>query len=65
MKPLKVLCYAINTIKKKFQEEQRNILVGLIATFYEDKLVHLSLSTSYRLEKEILERFPSQKLVST
>ncbi|KAL1492416.1 hypothetical protein ABEB36_010668 [Hypothenemus hampei] len=48
--------------KNKFEEEQRNMLVALIATFYEDKSTHMSLAASYRLEKEILERFPTEKI---
>ncbi|KAF5303243.1 hypothetical protein FQR65_LT18998 [Abscondita terminalis] len=48
---------------KKFQEDQRILLIALIASYYEEKSVQLSLSSSYRIEKEILERFPTEKLV--
>uniref|UniRef100_A0A6P7GLI9 Uncharacterized protein LOC114344121 n=1 Tax=Diabrotica virgifera virgifera TaxID=50390 RepID=A0A6P7GLI9_DIAVI len=46
----------------KFKEEQRLLLVGLIAGYYEEKSLQLSLSASQRLEQEILERFPTEKL---
>ncbi|KAK5647940.1 hypothetical protein RI129_002832 [Pyrocoelia pectoralis] len=48
----------------KFQEEQRIVLVGLVAGYYDEKSVQMSLASSYRLEQEILEqRFPNEKLV--
>lgn len=48
----------------KFHEEQRSALINLIAIFFEEKGVHISLSHSYKLEMEILERFPTEQLVS-
>lgn len=48
----------------KFQEDQRIALINLIAQFFEEKGVQISLSQSYKLEREILERFPTEKLVS-
>lgn len=47
----------------KFDEEQRNSLITLIARCFEDKSIKMSLTASYKVEKEILERFPSEKLV--
>jgi len=47
----------------QFHEDQRSILISLIAQHYEEKGVKMSLTTSYQLEKQILERFPSEKLV--
>lgn len=47
----------------KFKEEQRILLVGLIAGYYEEKSLQLTLALSHRLEQEILERFPTEKLV--
>ncbi|KAK4884150.1 hypothetical protein RN001_000421 [Aquatica leii] len=46
----------------KFDEEQRNSLITLIAKFFEDKSLKMSLATSYKIEREILKRFPSEKL---
>ena len=45
-----------------FHEDQRSILISLIAQYYEEKGVKMSLSD--QLEREILERFPSEKLVT-
>lgn len=36
----------------------------MIAKYYEDKGVPLTMRQSYRLEKEILEKFSTEKLVS-
>ncbi|KAF5290676.1 hypothetical protein FQR65_LT01966 [Abscondita terminalis] len=49
-------------MNKKFQDEQRTSLVNLISQHFEEKGVSMSLNTSYRLENEILERFPTEKL---
>jgi len=46
-----------------FHEDQRSVLISLIAHYYEEKGVKMSLAASYQLEKQILERFPSEKLV--
>jgi len=46
-----------------FHEDQRSVLISLIAHYYEEKGVKMSLTASYQLEKQILERFPSEKLV--
>lgn len=47
----------------KFEEEQRSSLIGIIAQYFSEKGIKLSLATSYRLEREIIEKFPSEKLV--
>lgn len=46
----------------KFDEEQRVCLVGLIVQFFEQRGIPMSLAASYKLEQEIIERFPSEKL---
>lgn len=46
-----------------FHEDQRSVLIFLIAQYYEEKGVKMSLTASYQLEQQILERFPSEKLV--
>ncbi|CAH0549725.1 unnamed protein product [Brassicogethes aeneus] len=46
----------------KFQDDQRTSLINLVAQFFEDKGVPITLAISYRLEKEILDRFPNEKL---
>jgi len=46
-----------------FHEDQRSVLISLIAHYYEEKGVKMSLAASYQLEKQTLERFPSEKLV--
>lgn len=46
----------------KFQEEQRNILITLVAQYFEDSKIHLSLKTSHRLEDEIIHRFPTEEI---
>ncbi|KAF0709664.1 Uncharacterized protein FWK35_00022064, partial [Aphis craccivora] len=45
-----------------FHEDQRSVLISLIAQYYEEKGVKMSLAASYQLEQQILERFPSEKL---
>lgn len=50
--------------KHNFGEEQRSTLINSIAQFFHNNNIHLKLSKSYMLEKEIIERFPSEKLVS-
>lgn len=46
----------------KFEDEQRS-LINTCAHFFEENNIKMSMSASYRLEKEILE-FPTEKLVS-
>lgn len=48
-----------------FGEDQRNTLINLIASFFEERDLPLSVSTSNRLEREILLRFPTEKLASS
>lgn len=47
-----------------FQDAQRLSLIKLIAHYFDDFDLHLSLSKCSQLEKEILERFPTEKIVS-
>lgn len=47
----------------KFQEEQRNSLVALIAKYFEEKGLDMTLAKSYQLEKELLATFQNEKLV--
>ncbi|KRT85245.1 hypothetical protein AMK59_64, partial [Oryctes borbonicus] len=46
----------------KFLEEHRSLLINIIAEYFIEKQHHLSLPESLRLEKEIVERFPTEKL---
>ncbi|KAB0790611.1 hypothetical protein PPYR_14983 [Photinus pyralis] len=46
----------------KFNEEQRTSLIACIAQYFEEKGKTMSLAVSYRIENEILERFPTEKL---
>lgn len=48
----------------KFEDEQRSLLINTCAHFFEENSIKMSMAESYRLEKEILERFPTEKLVS-
>ncbi|XP_055914185.1 uncharacterized protein LOC129947587 isoform X1 [Eupeodes corollae] len=47
---------------KKFQTEHRQLLIGLVAEYFEENSIPLTLKTSYRIEREILDRFPTEKL---
>ncbi|XP_024890051.1 uncharacterized protein LOC112466264 [Temnothorax curvispinosus] len=47
---------------EKFDDEQRSLLINTCANFFEKNNIKMSMADSYRLEKEILERFPTQKL---
>lgn len=47
----------------KFDDDQRSQLIYILAHYFDEKNISLSLSTSYRLEREILERFPTEKIV--
>ena len=49
----------------KFDESQRMLLIKTIAQYYDDNAMQLSLRGSYEMEKQIDERFPSEKIVST
>lgn len=50
---------------KKFDEEQRSRLIAIIAHYFEDKGITMTMKTSYRLEEEISNRFPTESLVSS
>lgn len=43
-------------------EEHRNLIINIIATFFETNSYHMSLQISYKLENEILVMFPSEKI---
>lgn len=46
------------------EDEQRSLLINTCANFFEEHSIKMSMTESYRLEKEILEKFPTEKLVS-
>ncbi|KAJ8943559.1 hypothetical protein NQ314_009713 [Rhamnusium bicolor] len=46
-----------------FQEDQRFALITLIAQSFQERQIKMTLAASYQIEKEILERFPSEKLI--
>lgn len=46
----------------KLLAEHRSILISIICCYFEENNLHMSLKTSYRLENEILNRFPGEKL---
>lgn len=57
----------LNEYYKKFscfEDEQRTLLISTIAQFFQEKNEDMSLSTSYRLEREIAETYPTEKLVN-
>lgn len=47
----------------KFQDDQRSLLVTLIAQYFQEKGVKMTLAASHKIEREIIERFPAEKLV--
>lgn len=46
----------------RLNEEQRNLVITMIGSYFDQRSYHMSLQTSYRLEKEILAMFPSEKV---
>lgn len=44
-----------------FKDDERLMLIKLVAKYFEDNNIHLSLATSYRMEEEIVARFPTEK----
>ncbi|XP_031353765.1 uncharacterized protein LOC116178415 [Photinus pyralis] len=46
----------------KFENEQRGALISLIARYFEDNRIPMTMAASYQLEREIVERFPTEKL---
>ncbi|XP_055905995.1 uncharacterized protein LOC129941396 [Eupeodes corollae] len=44
-----------------FQQQQRDLLINLIATYFDENNIHLSLCSSQKLEEEITHMFPSEK----
>lgn len=49
---------------KKFREHERKQLINAIALYFDQNKIHLDLHTSYKIETEIIERFPTEKLVN-
>jgi len=49
---------------EKFENEQRTLLINTCANFFHENDITMSIAASYKLEKEILETFPTEKLVS-
>ncbi|XP_061395806.1 uncharacterized protein LOC133331431 [Musca vetustissima] len=47
---------------KRLNEEQRNLIITMIGSYFDQRSYHMSLQTSYRLEKEILAMFPTEKV---
>lgn len=47
-----------------FNEDQRNVLITVIASYYHSHEMHMSLQESHKLESQILELFPNEKLHS-
>lgn len=48
---------------KEFKEEQRVVLINTVAQYFEERDLNLPLAITHRLEREIVDRFPSEKLV--
>uniref|UniRef100_A0A1Y1MDQ4 Uncharacterized protein n=1 Tax=Photinus pyralis TaxID=7054 RepID=A0A1Y1MDQ4_PHOPY len=46
----------------KFENEQRGALISVIARYFEDNRIPMTMAASYQLEREIVERFPTEKL---
>lgn len=55
-----VLQYYTN--QKKFNESHRNIIIRMIVEYFDSRDIPLTLQTSHRLENEILELFPTEKI---
>ncbi|XP_055920718.1 uncharacterized protein LOC129952246 [Eupeodes corollae] len=47
---------------QKFEETQRTLLIHLIAEYYTEKGIHLELSATHKIEKEIIATFPTEQL---
>lgn len=45
----------------KFQDDQITQLISTIAQYFEEKAIPMFLSSNYCLEKQILERFPTER----
>lgn len=57
----KVLLETSST-EKLLTDEERQLIISLIAQHFHKNNLPMSLSTSYKLEKEILDMFPKEKL---
>ncbi|XP_023297680.2 uncharacterized protein LOC111680278 isoform X1 [Lucilia cuprina] len=47
---------------QKISEEHRSCIMNIIVQHFESKDLHMSLQTSYQLENQILQIFPTEKL---
>lgn len=47
-----------------FQEDQRNLLINLIGNYVYENNISFTLQQSYYMENEIVQKFPSEKIVS-
>ncbi|XP_055903501.1 uncharacterized protein LOC129939494 [Eupeodes corollae] len=47
---------------KRLTDKQRAQLISVVAQYFDINKIHLDLSASYKIEKEIVERFPTEKL---
>lgn len=47
---------------KYLKDEQRNVLINEVAQYFENNECHMSLQTSYKLERQMLTNFSSEKL---
>ncbi|XP_075157406.1 uncharacterized protein LOC142230653 [Haematobia irritans] len=56
----------LETYKKyeHINEDQRNLIITTIASYFHANELHMSLQESYNLEKQIIEMFPNEKLHS-
>lgn len=47
-----------------FNEKERNLLIQFIVQYFQENGLKMTLLQSHKIEKEIIERFPNEKLVS-
>lgn len=47
-----------------FNEKERNLLIHFIVQYFQENGLKMTLLQSHKIEKEIIERFPNEKLVS-
>lgn len=50
---------------QKFSDKQRVQLINVVALYFNMNKIHLDLATSYKLEKEIVDKFPTEKKVNS
>lgn len=49
---------------KYFKEQQRNLLINVIGNYMYENNVNFTLKESYKMENEIIQKFPTEKIVS-